>query len=68
MNNITPAEVVQTCCASSRSEVFVAWLGDIFSFVYSLPRCRQKATMEQKNEIKVNDSVLHVQSYSIIST
>ena len=68
MDNITLAEVAQTCCASSRSKFVGVWSADNFDLIYSLPHRRQKATMQQKNEMKVNDSVLHVQSYSIINT
>ena len=68
MDNITSAEVAQTCCPSSRSKFVGLWSADIFGLIYSLPRRRQKATMQQKNEIKVNDSVLHIQSYSFINT
>ena len=68
MDNITLAEVAQKCCASSRSKVVGVWSADNFGLIDSLPGRRQKATMQQKNEIKVNDSVLHVQSYSIINT
>ena len=68
MDNITLAEVAQTCCASSRSKFVGVWSADNFCLIYSLPRRPQKATMQQKNEMEVNDSVLHVQSYSIINT
>ena len=68
MDNITLAEVSQTCCASSRSKFVGVWSADNFGLIYSLPHRRQKATMQQKNEMKVNDSVLLVQSYSIINT
>ena len=68
MDNITLAEVAQMCCASSRSNFVGVWSADNFGLIYSLPRRREEATMQQKNEMKVNDSVLHVQSYSIINT
>ena len=68
MDNITLAEVAQTCCASSRSKFVGVWSADNFGLTYFLPRRRHKVTMQQKNEMKVNDAVLHVQSYSIINT
>ena len=68
MDNITLAEIAQTCCASTRSKFVGVWSADNFGLIYSFPRRRQKATMQQKNEIKINDSVLHVQTYSIINT
>ena len=68
MDNITLAEVAQRCCASSRPKFVGVFSVDNFGLIYSLPRRRQKATMQQKIDIKVNDSVLHVQSFSIINT
>ena len=68
MDNITLADVAQTCCASARSNFVGVWSADNFGLIYSLPRRPQKPTMQQKNEMEVNDSLLHVQSYSIINT
>ena len=66
MDNITHAEVAQTSCASSRSKFVGVWSADNFGLIFAPPPT--KTTMEQKNEMKVNDSVLHVQSNSIINT
>ena len=68
MDNITVAEVAQKCFASSRSKHVGVWSADNSGLIYSLSRRRQNATMQQKNEMKVNDSVLLVQSDSIINT
>ena len=68
MDNITLAGVAQTCCASSRPKLVGEWSADNFGLIYCLPRRPEKATMQQKNEMKVNDSVLHVQSFSFKNT
>ena len=57
MDNIILSEVAQKYCASSRSKFVAVWSADNFGLINSVPRRRQKATMHQKNEIKVNDSV-----------
>ena len=65
MDNITLAEETQTCCASSRSNFVGVWSVDNFGLLYSAPP-PTKSYNAAKNEMKVNNLVSHVQSYSII--
>ena len=55
MDNITLAEVAQTCGG--------VWSADNFGLIFSLPRHRQNFTKQQnKQEKSEHDSILHVQT------
>ena len=69
MDNITLAEVAQTCCASSRTKFGGVWSADNFGLLFSLPLYRQNFTKQQnKQEKSEHDSILHVQTYFIVNT
>ena len=69
MDNITLAEVAQTCCASSRTKFGGVWSADNFGLLFSLPLHRQNFTKQQnKQEKSEHDSILHVQTYFIVNT
>ena len=69
MDNITLAEVAQTCCASSRANFGGVWSADNFGLLFYLPPHRQNFTKQQNKQGKSeHDSILHVQTYSIVNT
>ena len=69
MDNITLAEVAQTCCASSRAKFGGVWSADNSGLLFSLPPHRQSFTKQQnKQEKSEHGSILHVQTYFIVNT
>ena len=69
MDNITLAEVAQTCCASSRAKFGGVWSADNFGLLFSLPPHRQNFTKQQnKQEKSEHDSILHIETYFNVKT
>ena len=69
MDNITLAEVAQTCCASSRAKFGGVWSADNIGLLFSLPPHRQNFTKQQnKQEKSKHNSILHVQTYFSVNT
>ena len=68
MDNITLAEVAQTCCASSRAKFGGVWSADKFGLLFSLPPHRQNFTKQQNKQGKSELPFLHVQTYFIVNT